>query len=381
MSDVATLIASLDPQPIYDASAAAARYVATTFTPALIIIAVYVRTLETQLDALAGDGRWTQALRDIALWGTVLALYFGLATLLAGFMNAAYRSLDQIGSLHLITDQLAQLVGQAAVKQNDISGLGSLLDNLAANLVKAVMFLFYYLTLLVLAFLAAFLKVAHAIGYSVAFLWGLIAIPLCITRGLRLLRPWGHFFGTILLWPVVQALMLALFAPVFQHAATALVSDPSVSAADTGGGIYMLYSILNLIVSAILVAAPFVAHALVANGAVGGFVTPFTAAAVAAGAGLARRVERSSGAAAFVTGNRFSSGTAPGGANAAAAPVPRPRAQDAAAATSASPALSPMPAPDTASTRVSRRRPARAGAKPGQPRARKPDADTQPPEP
>ncbi len=372
MNDIATLIASLDPQPIYDAALAAARYVATTFTPTLLIIAVYVRTLETELDALAGEGRWARALRDIALWGTVLALYFGLAALLASFMNAVYRSVDRIGSLSLITGQLAQLVGQAATKSNNVSGLDSLLDNLAANLVKAVMFMFYYVTLLVLAFLAAFLKVAHAIGYSIAFLWGLVAIPLSITSSFRLLRAWGHFFGTILLWPVVQALMLALFAPVFRHAAEALISDPAVSAADSGGAIYMLYSILNLIVSALLVAAPFIAHALVASGTAGSLVTPFTAAAVAAGSGLARRIERSSGAAAFVTNRGV--GTTPtsgGAAPPAAIPQPRARAPD----TGPNPAPAGMtPAAAPAAAAGSRRDASRRGAGTRQPRARKRDA-------
>ncbi|MHB8346903.1 MAG: hypothetical protein ACYDHM_06850 [Acidiferrobacterales bacterium] len=318
MSDVVRLIDSLDPQPVYDASAAAARYVAATFTPVLLVIAIYLRTLRTQLDALAGAGRWAQALRDIALWGTVLAVYFSAATVLAGFMNAVYHSLDRIGSLDLITSQLTRLVAAASAKSSGAGSVAGLVDDLAANLVKAVMFVFYYLSLLVVAFLAAFLRVAQAIAYGVAFVWGLIAIPLSISGGLRLLRPWGQLLGTVLLWPVVQALMLALFAPVFRHAAGALVADPAVTAADTGGMVYMLYSILNLIVSALLVAAPFVAHALVASGAVGGLAGPFTTAAVAAGAGLARRLELASGAAAFARGR-------PGPATEASPTVPRPR--------------------------------------------------------
>ena len=331
MSDVVRLIDSLDPQPVYAASAAAARYVAATFTPALLLIAIYLRTLQTELGVLAGTGRWAQALRDIALWGTVLAVYFGAASLLAGFMNAVYHSLDRIGSLKLITAQLARLIAAANAKRSGTGSLAGLVDDLAANLVKAVMFLFYYLTLLVVAFLAAFLKVAQAIAYGIAFVWGLVAIPLSIAAGPRLLRPWGQLLGTILLWPVVQALMLALFAPVFRHAAGALVADPAVTAADTGGMVYMLYSILNLIVSALLVSAPFLAHALVASGAVGGVVGPFTAAAVAAGAGLARRLERTSGTAAF---------THVSGSTAAAAPPPRQRPPD------------PDPAPSVATAGV-----------------------------
>ncbi len=299
MSGVVELIDSLDPQPVYDASAVAARYVAATCTPVLLIIAIYLRTLRTELDALSGAGRWTRTLLDIALWGTVLGVYFAAATLLAGFMNAVYHSLDRIGSLKLITGQLARLIAAADAKGSGAGSVAGLVDNLAANLVKAVMFMFYYLTLLIVAFLAAFLKVAQAIAYGVAFVWGLIAIPLSIAGGTRLLRPWGQLLGTVLAWPVVQALMLALFAPVFQHAAATLVAARAVTAADTGGMIYMLYSVLNLIVSALLLAAPFLAHALVASGAVGGLVGPFTTAAVAAGTGLARRVELTSGAAAF----------------------------------------------------------------------------------
>ncbi|MHB8256718.1 MAG: hypothetical protein ACYDHY_16820 [Acidiferrobacterales bacterium] len=354
MSAVVRLIGSLNPQPVYDASAAAARYVAATFTPVLLIIAIYLRTLQTQLDALGGAGRWAQALRDIALWGTVLAVYFGVATVLAGFMNAVYHSVDRIGSLDLITGQLARLIAAASAKRSGAGSIAGLVDDLAANLVKAVMFVFYYLTLLVVAFLAAFLRVAQAIAYGVAFLWGLIAIPLSIANGLRLLRPWGQLLGTVLLWPVVQALMLALFAPVFQHAANALVADPAVTAADSGGMVYMLYSILNLIVSALLVAAPFVAHTLVASGAVGGLVGPFTAAAVAAGSGLARRLELTSGAAAFARGHSGPGADVPAGG---AAVVPRPRPPGT-APPSAQAADSPIPAPAGDAAGPRRRRPA-----------------------
>ena len=352
MSDVVRLIDSLNPQPVYAASAAAARYVAATFTPPLLVIAIYLRTLQTQLDALGGAGRWAQALRDIALWGTVLAVYFGVATVLAGFMNAVYHSLDRIGSLGLITGQLASLIAAASAKRSGAGSLAGLFDDLAANLVKAVMFVCYYFTLLVVAFLAAFLRVAQAIAYGIAFLWGLIAIPLSIANGLRLLRPWGQLLGTVLLWPVVQALMLALFAPVFHHAANALVADPQVTAADSGGMVYMLYSILNLIVSALLVAAPFVAHALVASGAVGGLVGPFTAAAVAAGSGLARRLELASGAAAFTRGRFGPAADVP----ADPAPVVPRQRPPGATSPAAPPAGAPVPAP--ASAPIARRRPA-----------------------
>ncbi len=359
MNSVTLLIADLDPRPVYAASATAARYVGATFTPVLLIIAIYLRTVGTQLEALAGQGRFALALRDIALWGTVLAVYFSLATVLAGFMNAIYHSLDRIGSLDLITAQLARLIAAASAKGSGAGTVAGVIDDLAANLVKAVMFVFYYLSLLVVAFLAAFLRVAQAIAYGIGFVWGLIAIPLSLAGGLRLLQPWGRFLGTVLLWPVVQALMLALFAPVFHHAAATLVSDPAVTAADTSGMVYMLYSILNLIVSALLVAAPFVAHALMATGAVTGVAGPFTAAAVAAGAGLARRLEITSGAAAFTRTGGVAS------AAAAAPAIPRPRP---ASAEAAPPGPAPRaPAADTPPT--ARRRPARAPKSHGRPPA------------
>jgi type IV secretory pathway TrbL component len=77
---------------------------------------------------------------------------------------------------------------------------------------------------------------------------------------------------------------LAIFSLLFQNAANVLVLDPETNAAATLGSVYMLYSILNLVTIAVLVASPFIAQALVANTpAVAGVVAPFVGAALAAG--------------------------------------------------------------------------------------------------
>ena len=80
--------------------------------------------------------------------------------------------------------------------------------------------------------------------------------------------------------------MLGLFAPVFQHAATALLAGLTPSVLLDQAGMQLLFSVLNLIIAAIMVGSAFVAAALVANHTViAGLVVPFLTAGVTAAAG------------------------------------------------------------------------------------------------
>jgi hypothetical protein len=87
-----------------------------------------------------------------------------------------------------------------------------------------------------------------------------------------------------LVWPIIQALLVAMFSMLFSNSADTLMqisdADPSLRAAN----IMMLFAVMNLLFAAILVSAPLIANALITNSsAASGIVMPFVAAAVAAG--------------------------------------------------------------------------------------------------
>ena len=293
MNETASLITLFDPTPIYASGSQLAKVVYFTASPVLLVIAIFIRSMETQLDVAAGHGRWTVAIRDFIGWGLVLTIYFGLANLVAEFMNALFAWIDTFGTLQAIGNHLAALSqglkDKAAAQGTSRLVLEFVLSAGTALPSMLVSFACYYLSLLIVTALCIFMKVAHALGYSIGVAYGLIAIPLAITRSLRLLRGWAVFMGFLLLWPVVQGFAIGLFTPLFAKASASLIANPDVGVAAATFGTYMFFTVLHLIVAAILIAAPFVAGALAANtSAHAGLVTPFATAAVAAGAMMFR---------------------------------------------------------------------------------------------
>jgi hypothetical protein len=351
-SGIGSFLTLFDPTPIYDAGEKIAMVVYATATPTLLIVAIFIRTMETQADVLVGQGRWTHAIRDFLFYSFVVTAYFGLANLISGFMNPFYSWIDSFGSMQSIGQQMSEFLGtlkdKAGAQANAQGLLPTIVDSLTAAPTVVVSLLFYYLSLLIVAVLDSFLKIAHAIGYSVAVIYGLIAIPLSITRSLRLLRGWAMFLGFLLLWPVVQGICIGLFSEVFNRAAQSLVSDPSINVGVTAYGGYMFYTVLNLLLCAVLIAAPFVASSLTSNAPAGAaLLTPFVTSAVAAGAALARTT--SSGQKAGGIGGSMVSAAAraAGGGNARAGGPPGSRAPASAAATPGPAAMAVQAAPAT----------------------------------
>jgi hypothetical protein len=203
----------------------------------------------------------------------------------------------------------------------------------------------YYLTLILATFVAMFLKVANVLIYGVAYIWGLIAIPLSITTNFRILRGWGLLMGMALLWPFIQALFLTVFTELFKNAADVIVADPDLNTAIALSNVYMLFSVMHLLLIAVLIASPFIAQALVANApAAAGIVTPFVGAALAAGALTAKASEKTGAAA----GGRIRDFMSGGSSSAAPAPATRAGArQSLAGSPSASSATAKSAAADT----------------------------------
>jgi hypothetical protein len=282
---IALLISNLDVSSIYRSSGAIAKVLSVSLSPVLLIIAIYIRILRDSLDTFSSNssGMWSRAVRDFVMWGIVLALYFGFGNLIINFANDIYRWADEIGGLKLLTSDMsaASKVIDAKLKAQSMGS--SFLTGLAtgAGTLSFITGLFYYLSLLIVAFLVAALKIAHALIFGFAFIWGLIAIPLSVSQSIKLLRGWALLLGFALLWPLVQALLIALIRP------TMIGALLMISNADANAGVEMMsadliMTVLNLLFAATVIAAPYLTSALVNNSpAAATMVTPFVSAALA----------------------------------------------------------------------------------------------------
>ncbi|HUW97648.1 MAG TPA: hypothetical protein VMV40_02240 [Acidiferrobacter sp.] len=284
---VANFLGYLSPRGVYTAAAPIAHTLMTTVTPSLFVIALYIRLLETQSDAVMGMGRFSQAIKDIAVWGVILVVYFSAGNLIAHYLNALYAEMARIGSLHTVALQMAALLKTA---DKTPSGSWSTIKEINALPMRIATVLLYYATLVITTFLEALLRIAQAIGYEVAFLYGLIAIPLAISRTISLMRGFAKLMGFFVLWPVIQALLLAVFSPIFTQAIADLQqllgpSDYMIVYA------HMLFTILNLILCAVLLAAPYITASLVENaGAAQPILSPYIGALTGMGMTMAMGV-------------------------------------------------------------------------------------------
>jgi hypothetical protein len=281
MNDLAVLLTSFNMEVLFKVAYAIADVVGKYLSPVLLLMAIYMRLMETQIDALTGSGKYGTALKDILLWGFVLGAYYAIGALVMEFFNEIYAWLDTFGSLKSTMDAYSNIM-QKNAKEMAASGI-TLTAVVSAPYNLIAMFL-YYGSLIIVAFIAAFLKIANVMAFGIAFIWGLIAIPISISTTFKILRGWAYLLALALVWPIIQALLVAMFSMLFSNSADTLMqitdADPSLRAAN----IMMLFAVMNLLFAAILVAAPLIANALVTNSsAASGIVMPFVAAAVAAG--------------------------------------------------------------------------------------------------
>ena len=98
MKFIELMIQSLRPFSIYHSIEETAVTVFTTITPVLLLIAIAVRTLETQLESTSALGKWEKALRDFFLFGLLIGSYFAIMSLLGTFINEVYELTDGLGT-------------------------------------------------------------------------------------------------------------------------------------------------------------------------------------------------------------------------------------------------------------------------------------------
>jgi hypothetical protein len=289
-NSISLFASNFDVSSIHAAAGDIAQVVVKYITPTLLILAIYTRILQDSLDTFSttGSGVWARAVRDFILWGMVLASYFAIGSLIIKFANDIYRWADTVGGLKLITGDMSAAAKFIDEKMKSESTSSSLIRGFVTGggTLTFITGLFYYLSLLIASFLIVALKIAHALVFGLAFIWGLIAIPVSVSKGIKLLRGWALILGFALVWPLIQALLLAIIRPSIIKALNAIMTQ------DTNAGVDMLSSdllmtVLNLIFAATVVAAPYVASALVSNSpAAAAMVTPFVAAAMTGVSGV-----------------------------------------------------------------------------------------------
>ena len=88
MKALAELLNSFNLEIIFKAAYAISDVVAKWLSPVLLILAINIRLMETQLDSLTGSGKYGNALRDALGWGFLLGAYYMVGHYVIDFFNA-----------------------------------------------------------------------------------------------------------------------------------------------------------------------------------------------------------------------------------------------------------------------------------------------------
>lgn len=347
MNSLADLLTTLDISVIFKAIYAIAGELMLYTSSVLFIMAMMIRMTETQLGTLAGNNKYGEMIRDIFLYGTMMALYSGIGVLVVIFCNAIYDWMDSIGSLKEAMRAYTDIMTK---NEDSIKAGGITVSGLIAAPFVVIGELLYYGSLVIVSFLSLFLKIANAMTFGVAFIWGLIAIPVSVSKTFNILRGWAWLMALSLVWPIVQGLMMAMFILLFKNAGSDFVSMPDIDPMTRHFDLMMLFSVLNLLLGAVLVAAPFVANALVTNAsAASGIIMPFVGAAMTAGLAAVKGRDAQGnlrGGFGGFGGGGSGGGSGNNGNKSSAQSVPAPRVKAAPAPTPAAEGVPVPAAPD-----------------------------------
>lgn len=337
MNNLIDLLTTLDISVIFNVIYAVAKEVMTYTSSVLFIMAMMIRVSETQLGTIVGNNKYGEMIRDIFVYGSMMALYSGIGILVINFCNAIYDWIDSIGSLKAAMQSYTSIMTK---NEDSIKAGGITVAGLVAAPFVVIGELLYYGSLVIVSFLALFLKIANAMAFGVAFIWGLVALPISISKTFNILRGWAWLMALSLVWPIIQGLMMAMFIMLFSSSGSDYVSMPDIDPMTRHFDLMMMFSVLNLLLGAILVSAPFVANALVTNSAsaASGIVMPFVGAAMTAGLAAIKGRDAQGNLRGGIGGIGGNNG---GGGKPSAQSVPAPRAKATAAP---APAAPPAPA-------------------------------------
>jgi len=113
MNDLAALLSSFDVKILFDIAKSIADAVGLYLSPVLLLMAIYIRLMETQVDALASGGKYGTALRDMMIWTFVLGSYYSIGAYVIEFVNPIYAWLDSFGSLSKTMESFSTIMAKS----------------------------------------------------------------------------------------------------------------------------------------------------------------------------------------------------------------------------------------------------------------------------
>ncbi|MFQ5543520.1 MAG: hypothetical protein ACE5FY_04105 [Nitrospiria bacterium] len=287
MKALELLILSIDPDRVYLFGEQVAWTVFTYMTPVLLVIAVAVRTLETQLDTTTSMGKWERALRDFFLFGFLIGSYFGIMMMFNVLMNEIYVMTHDLGNFELLAKQIEKMIANENPGNNE--KIGTALSNFsfwAGNPFLYITTAFYWVSNFIVVSTHVILKGTHGIIYTFVLVYGLIAIPMSMTSNFKLLKGWATLLGGTMLWPIVEGLLLGFFGVLFQDATREIIHAGNMPTGENNPDFKVFFSVINVTLAFMMILAPVISSYLVSNAhSMLAILTPFASGTLSVGLG------------------------------------------------------------------------------------------------
>ena len=272
----------------------AAREWTAMVSATILLIATMIAVLEEKYKGIANDRQNYQGLIARALTITAaVALYHTMAWLVIQFSKSMWSmtSTGLMSEAGRVMDQTLQKLWEKD-KDFDIA-----LSDLGDGILSIFGFLGYWFTYVLHITVSFFMKIAHTLIMSFVLFWGAVALPMSVTIGLRQIQALKTVTLLVIIWPIVENFLFYLVSGVLlDMLGSSKLNIDNFEAVTTSTTMfyYTIFGIMNFLLSAIVVSAPFIAWGFANNsGNITGAIASFAGAGVAAGMFAGKMAQKS----------------------------------------------------------------------------------------
>lgn len=267
---------------IYEIGWEAAREWMALASGVLLAISISIRSAEEKVNLLSGgQGGYMKMVVNVFIIAMAIALYFVIAELVINLFNAMYGVMENSQVVEM-GNRLDETMAELHKKDHKFAW-----SEVGDAVFSGFAMIAYWMSHMALILVTVALRIAHALLVSWCLFFGAVALPLSVTTGLKMLTPFRNLALMVLLWPLVESFFMFAISGSF----TAMLNSSQLDVSqfktwNMGVMVFYLtaFAIINLLLCAALIGAPFVAQGL-ANGSgnVTGIVGAFAGAGITAG--------------------------------------------------------------------------------------------------
>lgn len=232
-----------------------------------------------------GEAKFPQAVRDCIIASILTVGYSTFWIIFSDLYSSIATALNVDNLIYELLDNFRNDLDRKGTFKQD----KNFFDYINGSyLLGKVAWGFWYISAIMLITVDIFLRVIHALLYTMCAVSGTIIIPLAALNNKSIVWNWLRISTIVLLWPITLGVLLRILLQVMNFDSY----DNSSSKVTNEGSILIFQTILNVIVICLQVSAIRITQEFVtATSDVASMTTPFSGAGIATGAILGSQMK------------------------------------------------------------------------------------------